>query len=302
MTPAQLTPHRASRVWVTVASPQPTTQPAARMAALRAVPTDPPTDRLSAVAVLLPGYTGSKEDFAALLDPLCGVGLSVLALDLPGQYESPGPERERDYYPAPLGRTVAALVTELAAGGDRVLLLGHSYGGLVARSAVLAGAPVTGLTLLDSGPGGLPQGQRRALIDATEPVLRAQGIATVQRLLEARNGSVAPPELAALLRERFLRSSSAGLLGMATGLRTEPDRVAELAVALRAGDIRCLVVHGESEDVWPPPLQRDMADRLGAAVKIIPGAAHSPSSENPQALLDALLPTWMSWLTTTLTP
>ncbi|MGH3829433.1 MAG: alpha/beta fold hydrolase [Pseudonocardiaceae bacterium] len=289
MTPAQLTPHRASRVWVTVTGAQPT----ARMAALRAVPTDP----LGAVAVLLPGYTGSKEDFAALLDPLCGVGLSVLALDLPGQYESPGPDREQDYHPDPLGRTVAALVTELAADGDRVLLLGHSYGGLVARSAVLAGAPVTGLTLLDSGPGALPQGQRRALIDATEPVLRAQGIAAVQQLLEARNGTVEPPELAALLRDRFLRSSSVGLLGMATGLRTEPDRVAELSVALRTGDIECLVVYGESEEVWPLPLQRDMADRLGAAVREIPGAAHSPSSENPQALLDVLLPTWMGWLT-----
>ncbi|MGH3774052.1 MAG: alpha/beta fold hydrolase, partial [Pseudonocardiaceae bacterium] len=92
-----------------------------------------------------------------------------------------------------------------------------------------------------------------------------------------------------------------GLLGMATGLRTEPDRVAELAVALRTGDIGCLVVYGKSEDVWPAPLQRDMADRLGAAVAIVPGAAHSPAIENPRALLDALLPTWRRWLATTLT-
>ncbi len=270
----------------------------AQLAALRADPIDP----LGAVAVLLPGYTGSKEDFSALLDSLCAIGLSVLALDLPGQYESPGPDREEDYYPDPLGRTVATLVTELAATGDRVLLLGHSYGGLVARAAVLAGAPVTGLTLLGSGPGGLPQGWRRALLDATEPIMRAEGAEVVQRLLEARNGTVEPPELAALLRDRFLRSSSAGLLGMATGLRTEPDRVAELAVALRTGDIGCLVVYGESEDAWPEPLQRDMADRLGAAVAIVPGAAHSPNIENPPALLDALMPTWMSWLATTLTP
>ncbi|MGH3718092.1 MAG: alpha/beta fold hydrolase [Pseudonocardiaceae bacterium] len=290
MTASQLTPHSAGRVHVMAAG--------AQLAALRADPIDP----LGAVAVLLPGYTGSKEDFSALLDSLCAIGLSVLALDLPGQYESPGPDREEDYYPDPLGRTVATLVTELAATGDRVLLLGHSYGGLVARAAVLAGAPVTGLTLLGSGPGGLPQGWRRALLDATEPIMRAEGAEVVQRLLEARNGTVEPPELAALLRDRFLRSSSAGLLGMATGLRTEPDRVAELAVALRTGDIGCLVVYGESEDAWPEPLQRDMADRLGAAVAIVPGAAHSPNIENPPALLDALMPTWMSWLATTLTP
>lgn len=272
--------------------------PGAELAALRAQPAEP----VGATAVLLPGYTASKESFAPLLDPLCSAGLSVLALDLPGQYESPGPGHEQDYYPDPLGRTVAALVTDLAAGGDQVLLMGHSYGGLVARSAVLAGAPVTGLTLLSSGPGALPQGERRALIDATEPVMRAEGIETVQRLLEARDGVAEPPELAALLRARFLRSSAAGLLGMATGLRTEPDRVTELAGVLRTSAIPCLVVFGEADDAWPVTVQRDMAARLGATVAMIPGAAHSPSIENPQALLDALLPTWMGWLSTTRTP
>lgn len=284
MTASQITRHGASRVQLTL--------PGAELAALRAQPADP----LGAVAVLVPGYTGSKEDFSALLNPLCNAGLSVLALDLPGQYESPGPGCEQDYYPDPLGRIVAALVAELAAGGDRVLLLGHSYGGLVCRSAVLAGAPVTGLTLLDSGPGALPQGERRALIDATEPIMRTEGIETVQRLLEVRDGIAEPPELAALLRARFLRSSTVGLLGMATGLRTERDRVTELATALRTRAIPCLVVFGESDDAWPVAVQSEMADRLGAAVAVIPNAAHSPTTDNPQALLDVLLPTWLGWL------
>lgn len=288
MSPAQITPHGATRVEVRVGS--------TTLAALRAEPADP----AGAVAVLLPGYTGSKEDFAALLDPLRGAGLSVLAVDLPGQYESSGPDREDDYLPDPLGRTLATLVTDLACGGrQRVLLLGHSYGGLVSRSAVLAGAPVTGLTLLGSGPGALPSGQRRALIDATEPVLRAEGIEVVQRLLEIRDGIAEPPELAALLRARFLSSATAGLLGMATGLRTEPDRVTELATVLRTGAIPCLVAFGEFDDAWPVPVQREMAVRLGAEVAIVPGAAHSPATENPGALLDALLPIWRRWLTAT---
>lgn len=280
MTAAQITSHGATRVHVRV--------PGTTLAALRAEPPNP----VGAVAVLVPGYTGSKEDFAPLLDPLRSAGLSVLAVDLPGQYESPGPHREQDYHPGPLGRTLAALVADLAADEDRVLLLGHSYGGLVSRSAVLAGAPVNGLTLLDSGPGGLPQGERRALLDATEPIMRAEGIEAVQRLRETRDGIAEPPELAALLRARFLRSSTAGLLGMATGLRTEPDRVPELAIALRTGGIPCLVAFGESDDAWPVPVQRDMAARLGAEVAVVPGARHSPNTENPDALLDALLPTW----------
>jgi pimeloyl-ACP methyl ester carboxylesterase len=284
VTASQISPHGATPVLTRVHD--------TALAGLRTEPDEP----IGAVALLVPGYTGSKEDFAPLLDPLTAAGLRVLAVDLPGQHESAGSHREQDYHPSRLGRTVAALAAELAAAGDRVLLLGHSYGGLVARSAVLAGAPIAGLTLLGSGPGALPAGLRRARIDDAEPVLRAQGIAAVQRLIEARDGVVEPPELAALLRSRFLASTPAGLLGMADALRTEPDRVAELARALRARGIPSLVAFGEADDAWPVAVQREMAARLGAEVVEVPGASHSPNTENPAALLDALLPIWRRWL------
>ena len=178
----------------------------------------------------------------------------------------------------------------------RVLLLGHSYGGLVSRAAMLAGAPVTGLTLLDSGPGALAPGWRITTMEALEPVLRGGGTEAVQELLEARNGAAEPLELAALLRTRFLRSSVTGLLGMGTALRTEPDRVSELATTLRSGTIPCLVVFGESDDAWPLTALHEMAARLDADVAVIPHAAHSPNTENPVALLEVLLPCWQRWL------
>ena len=144
--PSQISPHRAERIDLPV--------PDGHLAALRIAPRG---TGLGAVALLVPGYTGSKEDFAPLLDPLAAAGLHAVAVDLPGQYESPGPDRESDHLPDPLGRTLAALVTDLAAR-HRVLLLGHSFGGLVARGAALAGAPISGLTLLGSGPGGSAPG------------------------------------------------------------------------------------------------------------------------------------------------
>jgi hypothetical protein len=58
---------------------------------------------------------------------------------------------------------------------------------------------VAGLVLLGSGSAELPPGQLRVLPDSTEAVLRAEGTEAVQRLLEARDGIVEPPELAALL-------------------------------------------------------------------------------------------------------
>jgi pimeloyl-ACP methyl ester carboxylesterase len=255
-----------------------------------------------ATALLLPGFTGSKEDFAPLLDPVADAGFDVIAVDLPGQYESPGPEDEAAYQPNALGTVIAELIGKLVAEGSRVLLLGHSYGGLVARGAVLAEAPVTGLTLMDSGPGELPTGLRRTALDVGEPTLRREGVAAAQQLREQLdaadpNWAVKPLALKELLRERMLRSTPAGLLGMGTALRQEPDRVSKLARSLRTMDAPCLVVCGEGDDAWSVASQRDMAERLDADFAVVPGARHSPNVENPEELLSALLPTWRAWLT-----
>ncbi|WP_374065418.1 alpha/beta fold hydrolase [Actinokineospora auranticolor] len=247
-------------------------------------------------AVLVPGYTGSKEDFAPLLDPLAAAGFSPLAVDLPGQQDSTGPAVEDEYLPGPLGDVVAGLVNGL----DRpVVLLGHSYGGLVVRRAVLAGARVRGLTLLSSGPADLPHGPRRQVLDLGEPLLRAQGIAGAHRALEVLNAgnprwlSLAEP-VREFLNLRFLRNRPESLLGMSAGLRTEPDLVGELGEAL--GETPRLVVCGETDDAWPTSLQRWMAERLGSEFVTVVGAGHSPAVENPEGLLAVLLPAWKAWV------
>ena len=256
---------------------------------------------LGATALLLPGYTGSKEDFAPLLDPISDAGIEVVAIDLPGQYESPGPQVESDYRPEALGATVAELVAKLAAEGRRVLLLGHSFGGLVARGAVLAGAPVAGLTLMASGPSEMPPGERRTALDYGESVLREQGVEASQQVNETRlalnpRWRTVPQELKDFYRERFVRSSPVGLLGMGEALRAEPDLVAKLARVTRSGGIPCLVVCGDLDDAWSAASQRDMAERLDADFAVLPGVMHNPNTEAPDALLATLLPTWRAWL------
>lgn len=253
------------------------------------------------IVLLVPGYTGSKEDFAPMLDPIAADGFEVVSIDLPGQYESVGPHDESEYLPGPLGLVLSELIGKLGADGRPVLLVGHSYGGLVSRAAVLAGASIVGLTLLDSGPAELPSGARRQLLDLAEPALRQYGIEVTYQGVEAMARQtpawgLRSDALKAFLKERFLRNEAAGLLGMANGLRTEPDQVGALAHALRASGTPCLVACGQDDDAWPVPLQRDMADRLDADFAVIPDALHSPNTENPTALLATLLPTWHSWL------
>jgi pimeloyl-ACP methyl ester carboxylesterase len=85
-----------------------------------------------------------------------------------------------------------------------------------------------------------------------------------------------------------MSSSAVMLRGMGDVIRSEPDRVAELA----ALPLPMLVAHGVDDDAWPPALQREMAERLGARYAVIPDAAHSPAVENPTGTLHVLLDFW----------
>jgi pimeloyl-ACP methyl ester carboxylesterase len=254
------------------------------IAALRCGPDGAPD------VLLVPGYTGSKEDFGPLLDPLADAGFRVTAIDLPGQYESPGPDELSGYSPDLLSGCLRAIAREF----DGVIhLVGHSFGGLVARAAVIAEpSAFTDLVLMSSGPAALG-GLRRQRIELLAPLLPTGGLAAVyaamQAAVVAEAGYVAPtPDLAEFLEHRFLAGSPAMLEGMANALCTEPDRVAEL----RATGVRCLVVHGEDDDAWPPGVQAEMAGRLGAQYAVIPAAAHSPVVESTAPTAAVLLDFW----------
>jgi pimeloyl-ACP methyl ester carboxylesterase len=241
-------------------------------------------------ALLVPGYTGSKEDFAPLFDPLTEAGYRVVAIDQPGQYESPGPETPLGYNVAWLGEVVSAVTTALDAGP--VHLLGHSFGGLVARASVLADPTLfRSLTLLCSGPAAIA-GARRDRMAKLEPLLPL-GMAAVYQEVE-RGARLdprwleSPAELKAFLKERFVTSSAAGLRGMGDALGSEPDLTEDLA----ATRVPILVCHGENDDAWLPPVQAEMARRLEASHVVIPQAAHSPAIENTRPTVTALIRFW----------
>ncbi|MDP5182752.1 alpha/beta hydrolase [Blastococcus sp. BMG 814] len=246
--------------------------------------------------LMVAGYTGSKEDFAPLLRPLAAAGYRVVVLDQRGQYESPGPDDPAQYSVEILGddvRAVARVLREESTGP--LHLVGHSFGGLVTRAAVLAEpALFTTFTLLGSGPSRLT-GRRAELLDHLGPLLDAGGVPLVHETLEQvamtdPKAQAVPEETRAFYSRRFLRNSAAGLRGMADAMLAEPDRVAEL----KATGVPLLVAHGEADDAWLPHVQADMAQRLGARHEVIDFAIHSPAVENPPRTLEVLCDFWSS--------
>jgi pimeloyl-ACP methyl ester carboxylesterase len=281
--------YRISQVLPIAATHRYLSTPAGPLAALDTAPEEPPGSRPTALFV--PGYTGSKEDFGPLLGPLARAGWRAVAIDQRGQFQSPGAADRAGYAVPALGAELLAL-TELL--GEGIHLVGHSFGGLVARAAVIARPTAfASLVLLDSGPAAVG-GDRKQRMDLLEPVMRSGGSRAVYeqvvRYAELADPAwpTTPPPLKRFLRRRFLASDEVGLQAMADQLRSEPDRVEELA----ATGVRILVAYGAGEDAWPPVVQEEMAARLGAARAVIPDAAHSPAIENPAALLGALTGFW----------
>lgn len=242
--------------------------------------------------LLVPGFTGSKEDFAALLPLLAEAGWSAATYDQRGQFESTGQPGD-DYTLSGLAADALAVARELFGAEEQVHLVGHSLGGLVAATAVIEQLDEwASLTLVCSGPGAITGERRGVMLDAAKMINR-DGLehayrANVQRNLD--RGSVAPePEIEQFLHHRFLSNSPDSLAAMARLLATAPDRTAELA----ALDLPIAVLRGADDDAWPHDVQDDLAQALGTRVVVIANAAHSPAVEQPEETRDSLVRIWL---------
>ena len=238
--------------------------------------------------LLVPGYTGSKEDFRLVLPALAGHGWRAVAVDQRGQHESPGTGDASAYTVDVLGREIVQLTEAL--GDGPVHLVGHSFGGLVTRAAVLhEPGRFRSHVLMGSGPAGL-SGPRREVLRMLRPVLEQGGLAGVWAAMEAlaaadpRAGE-ATVDARDFQRARLMGGSATALLAMGDALLDEPDRVGELAGA----GVPTLVLYGETDDAWLPAVQAEMAARLGAPTVVVAGSVHSPAAEQPDATAAALV-------------
>ncbi|PFG34586.1 alpha/beta fold hydrolase [Sanguibacter antarcticus] len=240
-----------------------------------AVTRGPNPARSRGTVLLVPGFTGSKEDFLPLLPLLAARGWDTWAYSQRGQADSASPRNPLNYR---LGEFATDLleVADVIGDGSPVHIVGHSFGGLVARAAALRSPKLfADLTFLCSGPKCWSEEIREMSF-----VVRESGSLG---LWEASNPDLveigAPPLTSreSFHRYRASQTSPDNLLGIIDILVTAPDTTEQL---LNTG-VRTLVAHGADDDAWPQQWQEIMARALGARYEVIEDAGHLPSEDNP---------------------
>lgn len=233
--------------------------------------------------VLVPGATGSKEDFILLGPLLAAAGYYVESYDLAGQFHSAaaGPPAGTAY---DYDLFVTDLIAFLRAGRTPAHVLGYSFAGFVAQEAFVR-QPELFATLAFLGMPPQPGQSFRGVswIGPLSYVTTAHGIAGLLIWGVSANLNRAAPGRVALVRERFELTTRRSVDEIVALMKNTPDRRIEVA---RSG-IPLLVAVGQ-HDIWPTRLQRENAELLGATYREYP-TGHSPCETTPHQLAADLL-------------
>lgn len=245
--------------------------------------------------LLVHGFTGAKEDFADHVDALAEHGWWVVAPDLRGHGGSFMSANEADYSLGHYARDLWALVDVL--DWSRLVLLGHSMGGMAAQVAALARPDaLDGLILMDTTHGSVT-GIDRDLAAVGQSLVREGGMEAVKAVLDdmGEDAPLGTPAFDRVVRERpgyqefcdqkFLSCSPAMYAAMLFQLLDQDDRLDALASL----DVPTLVLVGEQDEPFLEPSERMAAQIADARRVVITDAGHSPQFENPDEWRRTLL-------------
>ena len=230
--------------------------------------------------VLVPGATGSKEDFALMLPLLAQAGYFVQSFDIAGQYESHAAGANSAYtYELFVGDLIAFLDA-----GAPAHLLGYSFAGIVAQLvAIRRPDPVRSLTLLTTPPGSGNVFASMKWLGPLAPITTPRRGAGLMIWGIVTNKNRVPPRRLEFVRSRFALTSRRSVDEIVGLMMTAPD----LRSRVRALSIPRLVVAG-SHDLWPLTAHARFAHDIDAEFRAYP-TGHSPSETTPHQLTADLL-------------
>ena len=232
--------------------------------------------------LMIPGATGSKEDFSLMLPRLAAAGYFVLSCDIAGQYESAGAGPEhlvppRAHYDYQL--FADDLIALLEAGDGAAHVVGYSFAALVAQVAFAQRPELfRSLTLLSCPP---------------EPGNSFRGVQRIGRVSGWASGRVGAalmiwgirsnvvkvaPNRIRFVRYRFGFTRRKSVSDIFALMQHAPD----LRPVLAAATLPKFVAVGE-HDLWPLALHRRFAQAIGAKIAVYRGG-HSPSETSPHQM------------------
>ena len=237
--------------------------------------------------VLIPGVTGSKEDFILMMPLFAAAGFRVESYDLAGQYESAaaGPEQldpPGDHYTLEL--FVDDLRAVLDTGDQPAHVLGYSFAGTVA--GVLAAAEperFRSLTFLSAPPVAGQSLREFKVVGRLSDLWSGRSFGRPFIAALRYNVNRAPADRALFVKARLELTRPSSVGDVLELMKHTPD----FAEALRASGSPMLVTAGTG-DVWPASTHRAFAERLGARALILP-PRHSPRQTAPHQLTEAML-------------
>lgn len=243
---------------------------------------DPEAERV----LLIPGATGSKEDFLLLAPLLAASGYRVHSVDLAGQYESagagPSATTGRWDYELYTGDLLALLRDEAGVLGGPpgpAHVLGYSFAGIIAQ-LVLADHPelVRSLTLLTCPPlsGQVFRGIK--VIGPFTGLFTARQSAAVMLWGIRTNRTHVPPGRHRFVMSRFALTRRKSIDDIMWLMRNTPDTVD----AVRATGVPVLIATG-THDLWPDTAYAALASRLDAYLAVYE-TGHSPCETTPHQL------------------
>ncbi len=251
--------------------------------------------------VLLHGFSNEAhvwDDVAPVLAPY----YRTVAFDLRGHGDSDrDPERRYEY-----DAHVADLETATAALGiERMVLIGHSFGGRVAMFFAARHAErIAGLVVVDSGPEHDPRGSLRIRLETESRGDGSFESRADYRALMARNYPASSERVVDRLALHSLREREDGRFEPKLDpafLKTAAERSSaeqeleskRTSEALWAGLARVesptLVIRGAASDV----LSADVADRMvdvlpAGQLAVVAQASHSVMTDNPEGCIEAI--------------
>lgn len=236
-------------------------------------------------ALFVAGYTSSYDTFNCLLGPVADHGYRVLGLSQRGQPHSSGPDDENEYRLEQLGNDIHDFLDAVGID-ERVHLVGHSFGGVVAQEAVLQNATrFASVTMWNSGPRAMSEG-----VVAYEALQRggAFELWSIDRRRVGADPHASRNVIEQYYFDRLMGTNPHQLVAGAAILRDQVDRTLELSQT----GVRFLVSHGANDDAWPVDWQRDMAVALKADYVVLANAGHSSHGDRPNLSADVLAAFW----------